>query len=152
MKINLLSNNRVLLALRMVMGGVFILASVDKIINPSMFAMILKEYKLIPDILVPLVAVTLPWIEFFTGVFVLADIFTQSSALIMIGLNLVYIAGIVINLVWGLVHECGCFTIFGLNEPIGGFSIARDIVFILLSLPLLFYGTNEFTFRKKEKI
>lgn len=117
-----------------------------------MFAMILKEYKLIPDILVPLVAVTLPWIEFFTGVFVLADIFTQSSALIMIGLNLVYIAGIVINLVWGLVHECGCFTIFGLNEPIGGFSIARDIVFILLSLPLLFYGTNEFTFRKKEKI
>jgi len=148
---NIFSNEKLLLALRIIMGGIFILASVDKIMNPSMFSMILREYKLIPGIFIPLVAVTLPWVEFFTGIFMIANIFAQSCALIMIGLNIGYIIGIVLNLIWGLVHECGCFTIFGLNEPIGGFSIARDAVFILLCLPLLIYGTNEIKLKKQKE-
>ncbi len=148
---NIFSNEKLLLALRIIMGGIFILASVDKIMNPSMFSMILREYKLIPGIFIPLVAVTLPWVEFFTGIFMIANIFAQSCALIMIGLNIGYIIGIVLNLIWGLVHECGCFTIFGLNEPIGGFSIARDAVFILLFLPLLIYGTNEIKLKKQKE-
>jgi len=151
-KKSIFSNKKLLLALRIIMGSVFILASIDKILNPSMFGMILREYKLIPDILIPLVAVILPWVEFFTGVLVILNIFTQSNALIMIGLNFGYIIGIVINLIWGLVHECGCFTIFGFNEPIGGFSIARDVAFILLCLPLLFYGTNELRNKRLKKM
>jgi len=95
-KKSIFSNKKLLLALRIIMGSVFILASIDKILNPSMFGMILREYKLIPDILIPLVAVILPWVEFFTGVLVILNIFTQSNALIMIGLNFGYIIGIVI--------------------------------------------------------
>ncbi|OGF49088.1 MAG: hypothetical protein A2231_04610 [Candidatus Firestonebacteria bacterium RIFOXYA2_FULL_40_8] len=147
---SIFSNEKLLLVLRLIMGVVFILASIDKILSPSMFALILKEYKIIPDIFIPLVAITLPWVEFFIGVLMIANLFTQSCALVMIGLNLGYLTGIILNLIWGLVHECGCFTIFGFNEPIGGFSIVRDIVFILLCLPPLIYGTNEIKLEKEK--
>jgi uncharacterized membrane protein YphA (DoxX/SURF4 family) len=147
----LLSNNKTMLALRLLMGGVFILASIDKILSPAGFSLILKEYRIIPEILIPLTALALPWIEFFAGFFILLNVFTQSNALIMIALNIGYIIGIVINLSWGLVHECGCFTIFGWSEPIGGAAIIRDIVFILLCLSPLIYGTNEIKWKEKQR-
>ncbi|MCX5776339.1 MAG: DoxX family membrane protein [Candidatus Firestonebacteria bacterium] len=147
----LLSNNKTMLAFRLLMGGVFILASIDKILSPAGFSLILKEYRLIPEILTPLTALVLPWIEFFAGFFMLLNVFTQSNALIMIGLNTAYILGMAINLSWGLVHECGCFTIFGWSEPIGGAAIFRDIIFILLCLPLFIFGTNEIKWKEKQR-
>ena len=143
------SNNKVLFVLRLAMGAVFILASIDKIFNPAVFSSVLREYKLVPEIFIPLISVTMPWVEFFAGVFIILNIFSQSDALIMIGLNIGYIIGITINLAWGLVHECGCFTLFGWNEPISGSTIVRDLIFILMCVPILFYSTNELKFKRK---
>ena len=56
----LFANKKILLALRLLMGSVFILASIDKIFNPAVFSSVLREYKLLPEILIPLVSVTLP--------------------------------------------------------------------------------------------
>lgn len=145
----MLANKKLLLVLRLIMGAVFILASVDKIFNPAIFSSVLREYKLVPEILIPLVSVTMPWIEFFAGLFMILNVFSQSVALIMIGLNIGYVFGIAINLAWGLVHECGCFTLFGWNEPISGSTIVRDLIFIIMCVPILLYSTNELKFKKK---
>ncbi len=145
----LFANKKILLALRLLMGSVFILASIDKIFNPAVFSSVLREYKLLPEILIPLVSVTLPWMEFFAGLLIILNIFSQSVALIMILFNTGYILGITINLAWGLAHECGCFTLFGWNEPISGSTIARDLFFVLLCVPILFYASNEFKYKSK---
>ncbi len=145
----LLSDRKLLFVLRLLMGVVFILASIDKIFNPAVFSSVLREYQLVPEILIPFVSVTMPWIEFFTGVLLIFNIFSRSAALIMICLNICYIFGITLNLIWGLSHECGCFTLFGWNEPISGSTIVRDLVFILMCLPILLYSTNALSSKKE---
>ena len=147
-----MSNHKVLFVVRIIVGVIFILASVYKIGNPDHFGAVVAEYRLMPEQLVPLVAVTLPWIEFICGVMLILGLYSRSNALIVVGVLCVYIAGMTINLSRGLVHDCGCFDF--LNEEIGIGTIVRDLVFIVLAIPTLLYDRNtlEWEFGRKEKI
>ncbi|MDI6809073.1 MAG: MauE/DoxX family redox-associated membrane protein [Candidatus Eisenbacteria bacterium] len=134
------SNHKVLFVMRIIVGVIFILASVYKVGNPDHFRAVVAEYRLMPEQLVPLVAVTLPWVEFICGVMLILGVYSRSNALIVVGVLCVYIAGMTINLSRGLVHDCGCFDFF--NEEIGIGTIVRDLVFLILAIPILLYDRN----------
>ncbi|MDH3555163.1 MAG: DoxX family membrane protein, partial [Deltaproteobacteria bacterium] len=51
------------LVLRIVLGWVFIYASLDKIRHPDLFAEAVYNYQLLPEVAVNLVAICLPWVE-----------------------------------------------------------------------------------------
>ena len=53
----------VVLFARLILGGVFIYASIDKILNPGDFAKIISNYHVLPFGLENLLAITLPWVE-----------------------------------------------------------------------------------------
>jgi len=46
---------------RLLLGGIFVYASYDKILHPVPFAEIIYNYQILPDVLVNLVSLFLPW-------------------------------------------------------------------------------------------
>lgn len=117
---------------RFLLGGVFIVASVDKILNPGAFADILYAYNLIPDILIYPLALWLPWIEMVAGVLLVSGICVRANTLILSGMLLVFIVALTINAIRGYNIDCGCFATQGDD---GGSDlvllIIRDILLLI---------------------
>jgi len=63
------------LLLRLMIGGTFIYASIDKIFHPDAFALSIFHYRLVPGVLLHPLAMYLPFLEFFTGAALIAGKF-----------------------------------------------------------------------------
>ena len=123
--------------LRIVLGCVFIYASLDKINHPDLFAEAVYNYQLLPEITVNLVALSLPWLELLSGSLLVLGVWMEGSILILSGLMVVFIAALGINLARGLDVHCGCF-ITQSSDPITILTLFRDSLFLLLAF-YLFY-------------
>jgi uncharacterized membrane protein YphA (DoxX/SURF4 family) len=120
---------------RVVLGCVFIYASLDKIRHPELFAEAVYNYQLSPEVGVNLVAIWLPWLEFWCGVLLVLGLWVRGSILILSGLMVVFLAALGINLARGLDIHCGCFTTQG-NDPMTLLTLFRDSLFLILALYL----------------
>ena len=96
--------------LRLVVGGVFVVAGAMKIWNPGGFANDVANYRLLPDALINLVAITLPAVEVLAGGLLMAGIWKKPSALLITGLMAVFLAGIAQAVYRHLDIRCGCFS------------------------------------------
>ncbi len=96
------------LAARIVVGLVFLLYGLDKIAHADDFARAIANYRLLPEVLVNLVAVTLPWVECVCGLLLLAGQWVRSAALVSAFLMGVFVVAVSITLVRGLDISCGC--------------------------------------------
>jgi uncharacterized membrane protein YphA (DoxX/SURF4 family) len=97
------------LAARIVLGVVFLLYGLDKILHPDDFARAVANYRLLPEALVNLVAVILPWVECVCGLLLLAGQWVRSAALVSAFLLGVFMVAVSITLARGLDISCGCF-------------------------------------------
>ena len=59
------------LCARLLLGAIFIAASIDKIAHPAEFAKIVSNYQILPGHLINIVAIVLPWLEAILGLFIL---------------------------------------------------------------------------------
>lgn len=132
----------VLFLFQLILGLIFILASIDKIINPSKFLEIINNYNVIPVFITPIIAVVLPWIEFISGSFLILGILTESAVLMIVFLLIMFISGVSLNLYRGADIECGCFSLLFNNEQIGVHTILRDVIFMLLAIIILIFNRN----------
>jgi len=123
------------LVLRIVLGCVFIYASLDKIRHPDLFAEAVYNYQLLPEVAVNLVAICLPWLELLSGSLLVLGLWMQGSILILSGLMVVFIGALGINLARGLDVHCGCF-ITQSTDPITLLTLFRDSLFLLLTFYL----------------
>jgi uncharacterized membrane protein YphA (DoxX/SURF4 family) len=123
------------LVARVLLGCVFIYASLDKIRHPELFAEAVYNYQLAPEVAVNLVAIWLPWLEFLCGVMLVMGLWVGGSILILSGLLLVFLSAIGINLARGLDIHCGCFTTQG-SHSMTIFTLFRDFSFLFLALYL----------------
>ena len=123
--------------LRIVLGCVFIYASLDKIRHPDLFAEAVYNYQLLPEMTVNLVAISLPWLELLSGSLLVLGVWMEGSILILSGLMVVFIGALGINLDRGLDVHCGCF-ITQSSDPISILTLFRDSLFLLLAF-YLFY-------------
>ena len=99
----------VLLGIRLVLGAIFVAAAYSKIRYPTFFAYSLAAYEFLPDNLVTLVAVTLPWIELLTGLALLLGVATRTCATIAFCLYIGFILAMLSALFRGLEVNCGCY-------------------------------------------
>jgi rhodanese-related sulfurtransferase len=122
------------------MAGIFIYASIDKIAHPAAFAKDVYNYQILPDALINLTALLLPWLELFLGVCLLTGIWLPGAVLAVNGLLLLFLAAFVFNLARGLDVNCGCFGASGLGPSMstGGY-LLRDVCFLALGV-FLFFG------------
>jgi len=124
------------LALRICLGYFFIYAGLSKIPHPAQFAEAIADYRLIPYVLVNLVAVILPWIEFVTGLFLIIGFKSRASATVIGLLLAVFEVMILINIYRGAPITCGCYDTVG--EPIGWEKVLENAVMLLFSVQVYY--------------
>jgi uncharacterized membrane protein YphA (DoxX/SURF4 family) len=96
-------------ALRLVIGGVFMYAAVPKVLHPGTFAIAVRGYKLIPFAYSNLFAIAVSWSELVAATMLILGILTRKAAGAIFILLLVFVAAISTVLVRGMVIDCGCF-------------------------------------------
>jgi len=143
-----LSHPAVLAACKVFIGALFIISSATKIPDPARFADSIANYKILPDIFLMPMAYTVPWIQLIAGVALILDIYAQSSAFILCGLLVVYIAAITSAYIRGIDIECGCFDLLsqlGLEDRVGIKAIVRDIIFLMFPGNVFLFDKNSFS-------
>ena len=134
-----LSSSIVQIACQLIMGGIFVYASLDKIIHPIEFAGILRNYRLLPSELTIPVAIILPWTELLLGSFLVFGFFPKNAAIGLSLLLIIFVLAILINLVRGLDFDCGCFsTSPGSSRSKGIIWITRDMLIFIPGAIIIF--------------
>jgi rhodanese-related sulfurtransferase/uncharacterized membrane protein YphA (DoxX/SURF4 family) len=132
---------------RLFLGGIFVYASHDKILHPAPFAETVYNYQVLPDAMVNLVAILLPWIELLAGFSLILGVWLPATLLIVNILLLVFFTTLAFNMARGLDIDCGCFT-SSLGPSAGGHMVwylVRDGFFLLVGAFLFlssFFSVN----------
>ena len=129
-----------LILFRLLAGGVFIYASVDKILHPDQFAIAVNNYRLLPEPLVNVFSVFLPWVELVAGTLLVLGQWQRSSSYVLASLTIVFIIAVSIGLLKGLDISCGCFNTasgrkIGLQVLFGDFFLLAVLLILVLRSP-----------------
>ena len=135
---------------RLILGAVFIYASLDKIMNPDDFAKAIGNYHVLPLGLENLLALVLPWIEMLTGLCLIIGVMVDGATILIILMNIVFIFAISQALARGISIECGCFSVSSEGgDNIGLQTILRDIGYLLLAYVVYYRQERKFEFFPK---
>jgi uncharacterized membrane protein YphA (DoxX/SURF4 family) len=135
---SLLTNTILILLVRVFLGGLFIVASLDKIADPAAFAVSILNYKIVGPTLAMVIATILPSLELLCGLSLILGLYPRTSA-ILITLMLVGFTILIISaLLRGLDISCGCFTQDPNVSKIGYVKILENVGMIMLGVWLLF--------------
>jgi putative oxidoreductase len=94
---------------QIILGLLFLLASLAKIVDVTSLASQVHNFRLLPFWSEHLVAMTLPWIEFVAGLALVLGIRARAGAWLAGALLAGFTVGIVLAMARGLNFECGCF-------------------------------------------
>ena len=106
-----LSNKYFQIAIRIILGIIFIYASAGKLFRTEDFAKAILRYEFLPIYFVNLMAIVMPWIEFFTGVLLITGIFKKASSLMATISLVVFLIALTSAFARGLDINCGCFSL-----------------------------------------
>lgn len=138
-----LSNKYLQIVLRLIIGGLFIYASYDKLFNPAEFADIVKGYQILPLALVNIFGIVLPYVEFIAGTFLVFGVFKKGSALTISVLLIVFLLALIRAQILGLDINCGCFSLETNGEKSNiPMRILEDILMLAGSLIIYFFSDS----------
>jgi hypothetical protein len=118
------------------LGGMFLLASYDKILHPEAFALAIYNYQMLPDAGVNIAALVLPWLELVIGLCLVSGRWMPGAAVLSTLLLAVFLGALAFNQWRGLDVYCGCFTTGTKGGPADLWTVLRDFVFLALSVYL----------------
>jgi len=122
----ILSHPLLLIACRMLLGMVFVVAAIPKIANPDSFATAVEAYELMPVAAVNLAALFIPWIELICGLFLISGVYLRAGSAILGALLTLFIVAISVAILRGLNINCGCFGDSG-GATVGWNKVLEDI-------------------------
>ena len=135
------------LVARLVLGGVFLIAAIDKIAVPDVFAKSINNYHIVPTYFVNFSALLLPWLELLCSIFLITGIRVKASAVLTSGMLLVFVVAILSAMYRGLDINCGCFSQAGVAPTkVGWGKVAEDIGLLVLGIALVISNGNKFSF------
>lgn len=110
-------------------AALFLAAAAPKIAAPDEFAKAVHAYKMLPDGLVNLAALFLPWWELVAAIAIVAGArFRRAGLWICLVLLVVFTAAQTINIFRGVKGTCGCFG--SKSKPIGWTGVLMNSGFI----------------------
>ena len=127
---------------RAFLGGILGWAGIVKIQNPEAFIKIVTAYDLLPEGLVVLWGIFLPWIELMTGLFLFFGLWHKSAVLSSSGLFLLFAGAVGINILRGADIACGCF---GFNDTNLYVVLLQDLIFLLCCYFLFFLKSTPYS-------
>ncbi len=122
---------------RFILGAIFIVAGIPKIMDAGSFAGVVYNYHLLPDMLINIFAITLPWLEIIIGGMLITGIWMPGTVILYNLLMIAFITALTVNTARGLDISCGCFS----SDPgdiIDVSTIFRDIIMLSASMYLAF--------------
>ncbi len=127
---------------RALLGGVWLVAGALKIPDPTESVRAVRNYRLLPEAVVPLVGHALPVLEILVGLCLLVGLLVRANAALSAVLLLAFVVGIASAWSRGLSIECGCFGGGGgtLEDATAKYpwEIARDLGLLAASAWLLY--------------
>lgn len=134
----LLANRWLELMTRMVIGTIFVSASIEKAADPASFAVLIENYKFLTPAAALFVASTLPWIELICGISMLLGIAVRGSSLVIGLMTIGFTAAVVSGVLRGLDISCGCYTLDPEVGKIGWLKVAENTGLVVLSVFLVY--------------
>ncbi|TAN37277.1 MAG: DoxX family protein [Verrucomicrobia bacterium] len=121
---------------RWIVGLFFLAVALPKLAAPLELALAIFRYHLLPDALINLTALVLPWVELVAAVTLLLapSSWRKAATVLLAGLLLVFTAAIAISLARGLDISCGCFTLKPGLGHIGAWSIIRNLTLLTMTI------------------
>jgi uncharacterized membrane protein YphA (DoxX/SURF4 family) len=125
-------------AARFLLGGIFIFASYDKILNPGAFAEAVFNYQILPNNMVNLTAIILPWLELIVGFCLIIGWWLPGAVVIVNVLMIIFISALTFNLARDLDVHCGCFSTDVSETAAIWLTLLRDTFFLVVSFFLIY--------------
>ena len=132
----MIRSKHIMLAFRLIVGGVFFASGLLKVGDPLAFAQDIQNFRLVSHEVSFMTALILPWIEILCGALLITGILRRPSALLASGLLLGFIVLVGITMARGIDTDCGCFG--SLSHKADWRLLLQDGVLLLMSLSVLF--------------
>jgi hypothetical protein len=127
-------------AMCVILAGVFALAAVPKLIDPSGFANDLLNYRVLPDALVGLFALFMPALELVIAAALLWPRYQRGAALLSTLLLVSFAAAMAQARIRGIDLSCGCFGA-AFESKVSWLTVTRSLVLAAMSAVPLFWST-----------
>ena len=135
-------SRRVVLALRLLLGAVFIYAAYTKLRQSwLLFALSIDSYQLLPEWAVYAVARTLPIFELALGILLIAGVWLRYLSILAAAILGLFFSVMVVSYSRGAGIDCGCF---GVGEPLSAKTLARDGALLAAALALVVQSRKAF--------
>lgn len=127
---------------RLVVAGVFVAAAVPKLMDPVTFAEDVANYDSFPEFSRHIIAAFIPVLELVAAVALLVPRLARGAVVVVLGLDIAFIALIASVLARGIDIRCGCFGGAAEEaEAIGWSTLLRDVA-LLAPIILAGLGTD----------
>jgi putative oxidoreductase len=131
--------------LRVALGGVFIVASIDKLRNPEAFATAIANYRLLPYTIINAIAIGLPWLEVMTGTVLVLGVWIRASTMIVWGLLFAFSVAISQALFRGLDISCGCFSTNPNAARMSWWTLIWDLIWFCWGILIWIFDHGRYT-------
>jgi uncharacterized membrane protein YphA (DoxX/SURF4 family) len=132
--------------IRIGLGITFLYAGATKLLNVKGFARLISQYDLIPDPLLPWVAVGLPILELLAGIGLI--LFLRGSLSLTLTLLILFITVLWYGILKDLNVDCGCFSVEELRGQAGLWqAFYRDL--LMMGGVLFLYGARWFQMNRE---
>ncbi|MBN1930799.1 MAG: DoxX family membrane protein [Desulfobacterales bacterium] len=136
---------------RWLLGSIFIYAGVFKIADPWSFSDAIYNYRILPDFLIDIFALWIPWLEILSGLALIIGKWIKGGTFILLMLIIVFIIALGAALFRGIDISCGCFGLDESRKIIDWSTIAKDFGLLLMCLQVLFFDQSKYALIKIRK-
>lgn len=140
---DILDKKGLIIFLRILIGGFFILTGLIKLRLPvEEVQALIRTFQVLPADFTYSAAFVLPWIELIPGLLLVIGIRPLYSMGFIMGLTAIFVLGLISIIARGIpVEDCGCLG--GWIKETPPVALLRDMVIIILSLPVLKFYLRE---------
>lgn len=127
-----------LVVIRIILGFLFIVSGMEKVISPAAnFQYVIEGYAIFPPVLAHAASVVFPWMELFTGLFIMLGLWLSQSLVSLLLMTTTFIVIVGQAIIRKLpLENCGCFGNL-IHLPLQGVIMLDSVIFALTVLLLL---------------
>jgi uncharacterized membrane protein YphA (DoxX/SURF4 family) len=125
------------LTLRLVLGGLWLIAAVSKLRNLRLFIHNVDEFDLLPGPAAKALGAVLPFLELSLGIALLTGVAVRLAAIGTVALLLLFAVAMILVLQQGRRIRCNCFGEFG-NALVSWTAVYRNVALAIVALPVAF--------------
>ena len=140
--INIPKNEYINLAIRIIVGLVFIVTGTSKIVDPTLFAREISNYDMMFPPFINLIAIVLPWVELVVGILFICGIRIKANTILLAAMLLVFNIAVATAWARGLDINCGCYSNIA-EQTVGIQKLAENFAMIAILAFVYFFPNNK---------